>query len=45
LSKVRHHSGERRAYLSLLAMAVRDGLLRRTATDHAALVNAYPARS
>jgi len=35
LSKVRHHSGERRAFLRLLGAAVRDGLLRRTGIDHA----------
>jgi len=34
LSKVRHHSGERRIYLRLLGKAVRDGLTRRTGGDH-----------
>ena len=32
--KVRHHSGERRAYLRLLGLAVLHGLLRRTQVDH-----------
>ena len=35
LSKVRHHDGDRRAFLRLLGCAVRDGLLRRTGQNHA----------
>lgn len=38
LSKVRHHSGERRVYLRLLGRAVRDGLSRRTGVDHAGVL-------
>lgn len=38
LMKVRHHSGERRAYLRLLGRSVRDGLARRTDVDHAAVL-------
>ena len=34
LSKVRHHKGERTAFLALLGRAVMDGLLRRTGRDH-----------
>ncbi|MFT7592960.1 MAG: GT2 family glycosyltransferase [Paracoccaceae bacterium] len=34
LSKVRHHSGDRAAYLRLLGHAVRDGLIGRTGVDH-----------
>ena len=34
LSKVRHHGGERRAFLRLLGRAVRDGLSGRTGVDH-----------
>lgn len=38
LSKVRHHSGERRIYLRLLWRAVRDGLTGRTGVDHAGVL-------
>lgn len=34
LLKLRHHSGQRRAFLRLLCRAVADGLLRRTDIDH-----------
>ncbi len=34
LSKARHHAGEKRLFLRLLARALRDGLLRRTDVDH-----------
>ena len=35
LSKLRHHGGERGAFLRLLWRAIRDGLARRTGQDHA----------
>ncbi|MFW8595928.1 glycosyltransferase family 2 protein [Cribrihabitans neustonicus] len=35
LMKARQHGGDRRAFLRLMAQAVRDGLLRRTAVPHA----------
>lgn len=35
ISKVRHHSGQRGAFLKLMGQAVLDGLLRRTDVDHA----------
>lgn len=35
LLKVRHHSGERRAFLGYTLRALRDGLLRRTGVSHA----------
>ncbi|KPQ07498.1 MAG: putative glycosyltransferase [Rhodobacteraceae bacterium HLUCCA12] len=34
LGRVRHHSGERRAFLRLFGMAIRDGLARRTDVAH-----------
>ncbi|RVV97607.1 glycosyltransferase [Mesobaculum littorinae] len=34
LGKVRHHSGERRAFLGYVLRALRDGLLRRTDVSH-----------
>lgn len=36
--KVRHHPGERRDFLHLLGLALRDGMAGRTGTDHAALL-------
>lgn len=38
LGRVRHHSGERRIFLRLLAAAIRDGLTRRTAVAHARIL-------
>lgn len=38
LSKARHHAGERRVFLRLLALAVRDGLMRRTGRTHDAVL-------
>lgn len=35
LSKIRYYSGERTLFLRVLGAALRDGLLRRTGTDHA----------
>lgn len=43
LAKVRHHSGERRAFLGYVLRALRDGLLRRTDRDHGTVV-AWGAR-
>lgn len=38
LLKVRHYPGERRRFLRLFAMAVRDGIFRRTGKPHAEIV-------
>lgn len=38
LLKARHHQGERRAFLRLMARAVRDGMRRRTDLPHAAVL-------
>ncbi|MGR3621456.1 glycosyltransferase [Pseudophaeobacter sp.] len=38
LSKLRAHPGERRAFLRLMLRAIRDGLLRRRAVPHAAVL-------
>ena len=38
LLKVRHHSGERRAFLGCVLRALRDGLLRRTNVAHERVV-------
>lgn len=38
LSKVRHHKGDRQAYLRLLGQAVRDGLTGRTGVEHARIL-------
>lgn len=43
LLKARHHPGVRGPFLRLILRAVRDGLGRRTGTDHAALVAGLPA--
>lgn len=37
LLKVRHYPGERRRFLRLFTLAMRDGLLRRTSTSHAVI--------
>ncbi|ANT63807.1 hypothetical protein AYJ57_25370 (plasmid) [Salipiger sp. CCB-MM3] len=39
LFKIRFHGGERRAFLSYLLRALRDGLLRRTEVGHAEVMN------
>ncbi len=38
LSKLRHYPGERRMFLKLLGLAVRDGLIQRTGVDHDAIL-------
>ncbi|MCC5969904.1 MAG: glycosyltransferase [Pararhodobacter sp.] len=38
LSRLRHHSGERRAFLRLLGAAICDGLARRTNVSHASII-------
>jgi len=38
LGRMRHHAGERRAFLRLLLAAIRDGLARRTDVTHASIV-------
>ncbi|MCB1406033.1 MAG: glycosyltransferase [Rhodobacteraceae bacterium] len=38
LLRLRHHRGERRRFLRLFGMALRDGLLRRTTVPHSAIV-------
>lgn len=40
LSRVRHYKGQRGTYLRLFAMAMRDGLLRRTGISHDTVLNA-----
>lgn len=45
LSKVRHHKGERRVFLRLLARAVRDGLGGRTGVDHVRILALSETRS
>lgn len=38
LGRLRHHSGERRAFLRLLGAAIRDGVMRRTDVTHDSVV-------
>lgn len=38
LSKIRHYSGEKALFLRVVGAALRDGLMRRTDTDHATIV-------
>jgi len=38
LSKLRHHSGQRRVFLRLMGRAIKDGLIGRTGVDHDAVL-------
>lgn len=44
LSKIRHYSGEKTLFLRVVGTAIRDGLLRRTGTDHAEIVRRFSPR-